>query len=44
VLLSEILHALLSEINGAKGLRVLRFQVLEDAMQTGANLVLHIRR
>jgi hypothetical protein len=44
VLLGEVLHALLSEINGAKGLRVLRFQTLEDAMQTGADLVLQIRR
>ena len=40
----KVLHALLSEINGAKGLRILRFQPLEDAMKTGANLVLEIRR
>jgi hypothetical protein len=44
VLLGEVLHALLFEINGANGLRVLRFQTLEDGMQTGADLVLQIRR
>jgi hypothetical protein len=44
VLLGEVLHALLSEINGTKGLRVLRFEALEDATKTGADLVLEIRR
>jgi hypothetical protein len=44
VLLGEVLHALLPEINGAKGLRVLRFQTLEDAMKTGADLILEVRR
>jgi hypothetical protein len=43
-LLGEVLHTLLSEINGSKGLSVLRFQALEDAMKTGADLVLEIRR
>ena len=40
----KVLHALLSEINGTKGLRILRFQALEDAMKTGTNLVPEIRR
>ena len=44
MLLGEVLHALLSEINGAKDVRVLRFQTIEDAMKTGADLVLEVRR
>src|ERR1700722_11917831 len=44
MLLGEILHTLLSEINGANGLRVLRFQTVDDAMKTDANLVLEIGR
>ena len=40
----KVLHTLLSEIDRAKGLRILRFQPLENAMKTGANLVLEIRR
>ena len=44
MLLGEVLHALLSEIYCAKSLRVFRFQTPEDAMKTGADLVLEIRR
>ena len=40
----KVLHALLSKVNGAKGLRILRFQAIEDAMKTGANFVLELRR
>lgn len=44
VLLSEFLHALFSQIDGTKNLRVLRFQAVEDGMKTGTDLVLKIRR
>lgn len=44
VLLGEVLHSLLSEINGAKRLGVLRLQATEDAIKASADLVPEIRR
>lgn len=41
--LGEVLHALLSEINRAENLRVLRFEAVEDAMKAATDLVLEVK-
>src|ERR1700730_1471931 len=42
--MSKILQTLLSEIDGAKHLRILRLEAAQDPMQAGADLVVKIRR
>jgi hypothetical protein len=42
VLLSEILQTLLSEIDGAQGLGILRLEPVQDPMQAGAHLVVKV--
>ena len=44
VLLGKLLHALFSQIDSAKNLRVLRFQTVKNGMKTSADLVLKISR
>ena len=44
MLLGEVLHALLPEVDGTKNLGVLGFETVYDAVQAGADLVLHVWR
>ena len=44
VLLGELLYALLSQVNSAKDLCVLGFEPVQDAMKTGADLILKLNR
>jgi hypothetical protein len=44
VLLSEILQTLLSEIDGAQDLRILRLEPVYDPMQAGTHLVVKVWR
>ena len=44
MLLSEILQTLLSEIDGAQDLGILRLEPVHDPMQAGAHLVVKVWR
>ncbi len=42
VVLCEVLHSLLAEIDGTKDFGILRFKTVYDPVEAGANLVLHV--